>query len=230
VDSIAPANALAWPLLYKALSTEVHMIKRLLPILVIVLLLAPASFARASGPHFMAEGGLGLMTGLSGSDTTDFGSSGGVVLGIGGRPAGSWLRCYLITEALFGTYGREIDQNLRVLNLDRNLFEFGLGGRVVAPLTRSIRLFADAEVVGVRTATTFSGSHLATTDSAELDLGFRFASGLQVRPMEMMSVGLRFSLTVALDDLDGDAQTGWLADFDSEAGHAEASLQLTFYF
>ena len=36
--------------------------------------------------------------------------------------------------------------------------------------------------------------------------------------------------TTALDDFDSEVGPGWLVDFESESGHYEGMLQVSFYF
>lgn len=197
---------------------------------VVVGLASAGGTAEAGGPHFMAEGNLGLVGGLGQPETTDNGFVAGALLGVGGRFANTLPRFYFMLEYLTAGYARTHEQNLRPLELDRRLHEVGLVGRVVIPLFPALRLFGDLGVMAVHSDTAFVGEHLATEDSAELDLGFRFATGLQVRPSERFSVGLRLSMTTTLDGFDTDTVPGWLVGFDSEYGHREASLQLTVYF
>lgn len=196
-----------------------------------LLLVTIPSMAQGEGNHFIAEGSIGLMHGLSDGDTTEIGHATSVLVGIGGRPAGSWLRYFFIVEGVFGNYTRSHYQNYRVLEISRSVFDVGVGLRVVAPIfIPQLRFFADGELVIVGSGTAFSGSRLATSESSELDGGVRFALGLQFRPLEFLSVGARMAVTSAFDHFDSDGGRGWLVGFDSEAGHFESTVAVTFYF
>ena len=189
------------------------------------------SSAGAEGNHFIAEGSIGIMHGLSDGDTTDVGHATSVLVGVGGRPAGSWLRYFFIIEGVFGSYTRSHYQNYRVLEISRSVFDVGAGMRIVAPIfIPQLRFFVDGELVIIGSGTEFDGDHLATNESSELDGGVRFALGLQFRPLEFLSVGARMSLTSAFDHFDSDGGRGWLVGFDSEAGHFETTAAVTFYF
>lgn len=192
--------------------------------------LIPARPAYAAG-HFIVEGNVGVTSGLSSGDTTDAGAFGSALLGVGGRPRGGWLRVFAVLETAFVGYSRTHEQNLREVTLDRSLFDVGLGVRLVAPLgTPHLRAFLDMMAVLVGSSTTFEGERLATTESTELGGGMRFATGLQWRPVDLFSVGARFSLTSVIGGFDDEGTRGWLVDYDTEDGHWEATLALTFYF
>ena len=200
-------------------------------LVVIALTLVSAPQARAEGNHFIAEGSLGLMHGLSSADTTRPGHAAGALLGVGGRFSGAALRVFFIVEVVSGAYVRTHTQNFRRIELERHVFDVGAGARLVLPVfIPQLRLFADLQAVAVISGTSFVGSRLAIQDSSELDGGVRFAGGVQFRPFELLSVGLRFSATAAFDDFDSDGGRGWLIGFDSEAGHYDATAALTFYF
>jgi opacity protein-like surface antigen len=178
----------------------------------------------------MAEANLGLTGSLARPDSSEDGFSAGVLVGVGGRFAGSLPRYYFMFEYLTAGYLRLHEQNLRSLELERRLHEVGLVGRVVLPLVPQLRLFGDAGVVAVHSRTAIEGPHVPVAESSELDFGLRFAVGAQYRPVEAMSVGLRFSMTTTFDGFDTQVAPGWLTGFESELGHREASVQLTFYF
>jgi hypothetical protein len=198
--------------------------------IVLGLLLGAAGPAAAGGPTFIAEGGGGLMWGVSSQGGVAPGASANVLLGVGGRPAGSWLRYYFVIEAVRGGYQRTVEQNLRQIELDRALLEVGLGARVVAPLWPSLRWFADLELVGVNAATDFQGSHLLVDQGSTLGLGLRGATGLQLRPIEAFSASLRVGMTAAFSSFDDGIGGVWLTDVASESSHLEATLQVTVYF
>ncbi len=103
---------------------------------------------------------------------------------------------------------------------------------MVVPLfTQHLRWFVDGLAVLVISSTEFQGRFIPPSSaSSELDGGVRFGTGLQFRPFEVLSVGLRLSVTSAFDDFDSDGGRGWLVDFDSEQGHFDASVGVTFYF
>ncbi|MBN1945595.1 MAG: outer membrane beta-barrel protein [Bradymonadales bacterium] len=199
--------------------------------LIVTLFSIAAPVAQAKGPHFLAEAGVGMIGGLSDADTTDLGIAGGIVLGVGGRPAGSWLRYYFLMEFLAGEYGRQHDQNYRTIELARTIFDAGMGLRVVVPITPQIRFFGDILGVLVVSSTEFTGDFLLEeVGSSELDGGFRLGTGLQFRPIEMLSLGARFGMTTTFSHFDDDGGRGWLVGFDSEYGHWELGLQASFYF
>lgn len=206
--------------------------RRTILILFAVCSLALAALpAHAGGNHFIVEAGAGVMHGLSDGDTTRPGHATNLLVGVGGRPAGSAARFFFIIETMFGSYTREHRQNFRAIELERHVFDIGLGARVVLPVfVPQFRIFADIEAVLIGSGTTFTGSLVPGSDSSELDGGLRFAAGVQVRPFDFLSVGLRFSTTAAFDHFDSDGGRGWLVNFDSEAGHYEGTLGVTLYF
>jgi hypothetical protein len=186
--------------------------------------------AQAQGTHFFAEGGVGVMTGLSDGSTTDPGAATHLMIGGGGRPAGSWLRYYLVGEFLAGGYDRVHTQNLRDITLERRVIEVGLGLRIVAPLVPTVRFFADVEGVLLSTATDLVGTHLLESDSNELRGGLRLGTGVQFRPIELLSVNARVAMTTAFTEIEDDIGAGWLVGFGAEHGHYEGTLSVSVYF
>jgi len=185
----------------------------------------------AGGNHFIAEGSVGFMHGLSSTESTRPGHAAGALLGVGGRFSGAALRVFFIVEVISGAYVREHVQNFRRIELERSVFDIGAGARLVLPVfIPQLRLFADLQAVAVISGTSFVGDRTAIQDSSELDGGVRFAGGIQFRPFELLSAGIRFSATAAFDHFDSDGGRGWLVGFDSEAGHYDATASLTFYF
>lgn len=201
-------------------------------LLSVILICIPllSTSASAQGTHFIVEGGVGVMQGFSPEGEADLGRSTNLMFGVGGRPGGSWLRFYFVLEGLNGTYMRPHEQNFRIITLERTMNELGAGVRIFAPCTPNFRLFADLEGVVVFSTTHFEGAYTYDFDTSEVDGGFRMGFGFHYRPVELFSIGARFSLTAAFDHFDSEDGRAWLVGFESEYGHFEAGLSMALHF
>lgn len=157
-----------------------------------------SSPSQAQGTHFIAEGEFGTSIPI-GIDTDRPGWALGVTGGVGGVIPDTIIRLYGIGEFTYSSFS--VLRSESELGLSRNSTELAMGGRMLVPLFSWLRVFADG-LIGV-----------SWLESEEFDLkGERFfevdvdprwsmffGAGIQLRPAEFISVGLKGNLGVLLD-------------------------------
>jgi hypothetical protein len=159
----------------------------------------PCLRPRAAGTHFLVEvSGGGTLIGGRGPAV-------GGMLGVGGALRGLPLRFYLVGELAYLSSTESgasslIPDGFRDARSQRDL---ALGLRVYLPIYGGLRLFADALGGGSYHAGSIEGPGLPTRSSSGwAPLGV-FATGLQVRFIQQLAVGLRVRFTLSRDELDG---------------------------
>ena len=148
---------------------------------------------RRPGTHFILE--------LQGG-TTSFkapGIAGAALFGVGGRPAGTPLRVYFLTELTYTTVARSPRQDDFA---DRRSYSgIGTGLRIYIPLFFGLRVFGDLLGGGVY----FDGDVL-TPSNAQIhdsawDWQLVFGGGLQYRLQRGLSLGARVRWQHSVDPL-----------------------------
>ena len=148
--------------------------------------------ARQRGTHRLLE--------LSGGVTSlqDPQLAGGLIVGAGGRPAGTPLRVYFIAEMAYGKW-LQPQGNRKPFDL-RKHYSLNAGLRVYLPLVFGLRVFADAS----------AGASYLHNDLRHQGRTFRaagytpsaaLAAGLQLRVIESLALGARAKWWFAEDPL-----------------------------
>ena len=174
-------------------------------LLLSVLFFTPSA-AFADGTHLLGEGHIGVALPLGG-ETDAVGLSTGVTGGFGGRLAGTPLRLYLIGEFNYSDFSITREGPLgELLSLHRALIDVEAGGRAMVPVgSTHVRLFADF-LIGFswleRETPHRDGQQVVISRSYDRSPRFALftAIGLQFRPIELFSVGVKADFGFMLDD------------------------------
>ncbi len=166
-----------------------------------------ASSAAAEGTHFISEAGVGVGMPLGYTASYDPGVAVGATLGFGGKFKGNPTRFFLIGQ--FNTTGFEARTvyNDKERLITRQMTDVSGGLRVLWPINRNLRVFADVAlgIIQVDSEARSPGlSDRLTIRDVDSDLGLFTAAGVQYRFAYHFSVGAKadFGFLVEDDDLD----------------------------
>ncbi|MCC6624698.1 MAG: hypothetical protein IT385_25840 [Deltaproteobacteria bacterium] len=203
--------------------------RALLAAITVVLGLGSAAHAKP-GTFLIAEGEVGFGLGDAFPEGPT-GIVGGVTLGAGGKPRGSPLRFYGVLNLGWASYSGEVDSPIETATIERDTFAWSAGLRVISPIVRRLRFFAEATLGGYAVTTEGrlgGGAELVRADDGSFLVGF--AAGLQWRFNLAFSLGARFDLAVptSLESFDPIAEAAGAAS--SAAGFANLGFGLTATF
>jgi len=167
--------------------------------LLLALAVAP-SLAHAQGTHFFAEADIGTSLPL-GATLSDTGYTVGLTGGFGGKLPGMLFRGYVLGELNYSTFAIE---RCGIPDLQRELVDMAVGGRVLLPLFESLRIYGDVLLSGIWIDSQefdADGNEVWLSDS-DPRLAITTAIGVQFRPFEFFSVGARGDFLFLVDDSD----------------------------
>lgn len=163
--------------------------------------------ASAEGTHFITELNLGVGTPLGYSVEYAPGLAVGATLGFGGKFKGNPTRFFLIGQ--FNTVGFEAETtyNDKRRLITRQMTDVSGGVRVLWPVNRYLRVFADVGMGVIQVDSEARSPELSprlTIRDVDSDLGLFTAAGVQYRFAYNFSVGAKadFGFLVEDDDLD----------------------------
>ncbi len=156
------------------------------------------------------------------------GPTGGVTVGLGGRPRGLPIRFYGIASLGFSHLDATRREPFDHATVTRDVVAWSFGLRTLAPLAAKLRVFADFAIGGFHVASAAvlddGAERLESHDGSFL---VSIGAGLQYRPLTHLSLGARaeFAIPTGLETFDPLAE---VSGFDSDAaGAANVNVLLT---
>lgn len=184
------------------------------------------------GTFLMAELHFGY--GLGGAFAESSGGlASGITLGAGGKPRGWPLRFFGIARLGWTSLEGDVDNGLERSVIERDVFDWSFGLRVIAPITNRFRFLADTTIGGTQvesTATLGGGAErIASNDGSFL---FAIGLGLQYRLHYNFSIGARMDIAIptGLETFDALAETAGASSADAGMANLDWTLTATLHF
>lgn len=181
-------------------------------------MLAEVDFGYGLGEAF-AEGPDGFATNLT--------------LGAGGKPKGWPLRFFGIARIGWWSLSSDVDNGLEASLIEREVFNWSFGLRVIAPIVSRLRLIVDTTLGGTQVesfATLGSGAErIGVSDGSFL---VAFGVGLQYRLHYNFSIGARMDIAMptGLETFDVIAEMAGIDSRDAGAANLDWTLSATLHF
>lgn len=184
------------------------------------------------GAFMMAEVDFGYGLGAAFAEDPD-GFATGVTLGIGGKPKGWPLRFFGIARLCFASLSGAIDSGLEHSEIERDVFNWSFGLRVIAPIANRFRFLVDTTLGGTQvqsTATLGGGAEQIESDDGSFLV--EFGLGLQYRLHYNFSIGARMDVAIptGLETFDALAETAGASSADAGMANLGWTLSATLHF
>ena len=166
-----------------------------------------------------AEGPTGLATGLT--------------FGAGGKPKGWPLRFFGIMRLSWASLDAEVETRLERSTIEREVFGYCFGLRIIAPIEDRLRFLSDVMVGGTQItsqATLGDGAERIASDDGSFMIELAF--GLQYRLHYNFSIGARMDVAIptGLDAFDALAETAGVSSNEAGAANLDWALTATLHF
>lgn len=184
------------------------------------------------GTFFLLEAGLGYELGTAFAEAPG-GLHTGVTLGVGGKPKGWPLRLFGIMRLGWAGLSGDVVTALERSTIERDVFDWSFGLRVIAPITGRLRFIADTTLGGTQVesrATLGGGAERIASDDGSFLVAFGF--GLQYRLHYNFSVGARMdvALPTGLASFDQLAEAAGARSEDAGLANLGWSVSATLHF
>jgi len=175
---------------------------RHLPLLLLLSTTAPAhAFTGKHLGHGLVEVSAGATVGAGEGGTPSAGGQGSLTLGIGGKPAGSPARWFLVGTIDYSTWGATSVDRFGSASVSRNATTWALGVRGVFPLwSRRWRAIAQLQMGPGYTNAVGRRDGVAPVKTEDVAATLLGGVGLQLRLLPRLSVGLSVNRAWSLDD------------------------------
>jgi len=184
------------------------------------------------GTFFLVEADVGFGLGEAFAESPS-GLVTGLTLGFGGKPKGWPLRFFGIMRLSWSDLRARIDDGLERSAIERAIFEWSLGLRVIAPLKDRLRFLADTALglADIRSRASLGGGaeRIGSDDSSFV---VTFGLGLQYRLHYNFSLGARMELVIptGLAPFDALAETAGASSSDAGMANLSWVLAATLHF
>ncbi len=159
--------------------------------------------ASAQGTHFIAEANTGLGVPLGYEGDYESGLALGLTLGFGGKFKGNPTRFYLMGQFNSSSFSADRVFNNKRRLVERQVTDFNGGLRMLWPVARNVRAFADVALGLAQIDSTASSPELPSAiilRDTENNLAFFTAAGLQIRVLQWLSLGGKADFAFVFDD------------------------------
>ncbi len=190
------------------------------------------SSAPKPGTFMMFEADFGYGVGAAFAENPG-GLATGLTFGVGGKPKGWPLRFFGIARVGWGFLEGTVDAGVEHAVLERSVFNWGFGLRVIAPIANRFRLWVDTTLGGLQgesTATLAGGAErIASNDGSFL---VEFGVGLQYRIHLNFSIGVRMDIAIptGLESFDPMVETAGLSSDEAGLANLDWTLNATLHF
>ena len=200
-----------------------------------VLLSLGSGSASAQGTHFIAEANTGVGIPLGYEGEYESGLALGLTLGFGGKFKGNPTRFYLLGQFNSSSFSADRVFNNKRRLVDRQVTDFNGGLRMLWPVNRRVRVFADLALGLAQIDSTASSPDLPSNivlRDTENSMAFFTAAGLQVRFLKWLSLGGKADFAFIFDEDEVDvvsSATSRETDL-SQVGRLNLYLTATIHF
>lgn len=184
------------------------------------------------GTFFLVEAGLGYGLGAAFAEGPD-GLTTQVTLGAGGKPKGWPLRFFGIMRFGWAWLSGDVVSALERSTIERDVFEWSVGLRIIAPISGRLRFVADTTLGATQVesrATLGAGAERIVSDDGSflVHLGL----GLQYRLHYNFSLGARMdvALPTGFESFDALAEAAGARSQDAGAANLGWGLSATLHF
>ncbi len=184
------------------------------------------------GTFLMAEVHLGYGLGGAFAESPD-GIASGITFGAGGKPRGWPLRFFGIARFGWASLEGEVDSGLERSVIERDIFDWSFGLRVIAPITNRFRFLADTTIGGTRVdSSAVLGGGAERIDSSDGSFLVEIGLGLQYRLHYNFSIGARMDIAIptGLEVFDALAETAGASSDDAGMANLDWALSATLHF
>ncbi len=184
------------------------------------------------GTFMMFEADFGYGLGAAFAENPG-GLAAGLTFGAGGKPRGWPLRFFGIARAGWAFLEGTVEAGVERSVLERSVFSWGFGLRVIAPIANRFRLLVDTTLGGLQvesTATLAGGAErIASNDGSFL---VEFGLGLQYRVHLNLSIGLRMDIAIptGLETFDPMVETAGLSSGEAGIANLDWTLNVALHF